>query len=224
MLALTCGWGGPSVGSLVVSPPSFLCLAIHGPTAEAHDLHTGQPGSFEAVMRALAKARAQGRPVLVVSRLTRSSCRSLVAVAERLAAYGVAGWAIVWPGVVRPAADTSRVVPRLGIAVPHALRAVQRAQQRGISVVIAGVPSCTLGPFAAQGLRPQAEGAPGGVYPGICDRCSARSGCPGVDRWYLDRFGPEELRPVPAVPRAALEPELAAGLAAAVRASEGTPS
>lgn len=208
----------------MVSPPSFLCLAIHGPTAEAHELHTGRPGSFEAAMQALAEARTQGRPVVVASRLTRSSCRSLVAVAERLAAHGVAGWAIVWPRVAQPVTSTSRVVPRLGIAVPHALRAVQRARQRGIPVVIAGVPSCTLGPFAAQGLRPGVEGAAAGVYPGICDRCSARPGCSGLDPWYLDRFGPEELRPVPAVARAPLDPELAAGLAAAVCTSEGAPS
>lgn len=199
-------------------PPSSLCLAIHGPTAPAHELHTGQPGDFERVMRALADARARGRRVLVASLLTRSSCRSLLALVDRLVAYDVAGWAIVWPGAeppIRP--EVSRIVPRLGIAVPHALRAVQRAQRRGLAVVLVGVPLCTLGPFAAQRLPPEAT-AGRGVHPEVCTACSARAQCPGVDRGYLDRFGPEELRPVPEVPAAPLGAPLAEELARAVLA------
>ena len=205
-----------------MSPPSELRLAIHGPTAAAHELHTGRPGSFEAVMRALGAARGQGQRVAVASWLTRSSCRSLVGLAERLAAHGVWGWAIAWPRIdARTEAAAARIVPRLGIAVPHALRAVQQAQRRGVAVGLWGVPLCVLGPYAAQRL-PDPEAA--GRYAAACEGCPARAECPGVDGWYLDRFGAEELRPVEPVPRAELAPARVRGLVGAVHAAEGVAS
>lgn len=202
--------------------PSSLCLAIHGPTPESHELHTGRPGDFERVMRALAGARAQRRPVVVVSWLTRSSCRSLVALVDRLVAYQVAGWAIVWPRVESPAPpEASRTVPRLGIAVPHALRAVQRAQRAAMAVAMVGVPLCTLGPFVTQRLP--VEGAAGrGAYPPVCAECPVRAQCPGVDPWYLDRFGSEELHAISGLAESSLAGAQAEDLARAVNEVAGS--
>ncbi len=168
-------------------------------------------------MRALAEARAQGRVVFVATRLTRSSCRSLVPLVDRLVAHGVAGWAVVWPTVDAADEATSRTVPRLGIAVPHALRAVQRAVRRGMPTVLVGVPRCTLGPFAVRRL-PQPRG--GGEHPEVCEGCAARTECPGVEPWYLDRFGDEELRATAASERAPLHAGIAEGLARAAERSE----
>jgi len=168
-------------------------------------------------MRALVEARAQGRSVLVATRLTRSSCRSLVSLVDRLVAHGVAGWAVVWPRVTVVDEAVSRTVPRLGIAVPHALRAVQRAVRRGLPTVLVGVPQCTLGPF---GVRRLAQPRGGGAFARVCDGCAARPECPGVEPWYLDRFGDEELRPVASSTRAPLDETLAEGLARAAQASE----
>jgi hypothetical protein len=195
-----------------VSRPSDLCLAIHGPTAACHELHAA-PGSFAAAVGALSEARAQGRRVWVASWLTRSSCRSLVALVDLLVGYGVAGWAIAWPRVHDvAAAGVARTVPRLGIAVPHALRAVERAARRGLPTVVVGAPSCVLGPFAAQGLRVGEAGA----FVAACDGCPSRTGCAGIEPWYLDRFGAQELRPVPAVMRGSWPEGVAEGLVAAV--------
>jgi len=181
----------------VSGPLEQLRVALHGPTAACHEQHAA-PGSFAATVEALARARAEGRRTTVASWITRSTCRSLVGLVELLAGHGVAAWVVVWPRVHDPAGPAvARTVSRLGIAVPHALRAVDRAIRRGsLPVAVVGVPSCVLGPFAAYGLRVGSAG----VYPAACEGCPSRSGCPGVDPWYLERFGAQELRPVPAVP------------------------
>lgn len=209
-----------------VSRLAALHVPLHGPTAACHELHAA-PGSFAAAMEALRGARTQGRPVIVSSWITRSTCRSLVALADRLAGLGVAGWALCWPRVrmqgmprgpgEEPAVApvVHRTVPRLGIAVPHALRAVARATERGLAVAVVGVPCCVLGPYAAHAAvhaavhaqaRAEADAHPDngrarGVYPAVCEGCPSRAGCDGVEPWYLARFGARELRPVPAVPR-----------------------
>jgi hypothetical protein len=197
----------------VVPGPSDLRLALHGPTAACHEQHAA-PGSFAAAVGALAGARARGQRAFVASWITRSSCRSLVELVDLLVGYGVAGWILAWPRVHDPAAAAvARTVPRLGIAVPHALRAVERAARRGPpAVAVVGVPSCVLGPFAAHRLRVGEAGA----YPAACEGCPSRAECPGVDPWYLERFGARELHPVAAVPRARIDEAVARQLAAAV--------
>lgn len=177
--------------------PSSLRLALHGPTAACHEQHAA-PGSFAAAMGMLVGARGRGRRVIVATWITRSTCRSLVGLVDLLVGHGAAGWVVAWPRVHDGAgAAVARTIPRLGIAVPHALRAVERATARGLPVAVAGVPSCALGPFAAQRVGV----GEAGVYVAVCEGCPAREGCPGIDPWYLERFGAGELRPVPVVPR-----------------------
>lgn len=194
-----------------------LIVAVHGPTAACHELHTGIPGSFEAAARALGRARAGGQRAIVGTWVTRSSCRSLAPLVDWMLGHRVAGWVLGWPRVTPSRADeAARTVPRLGIAIPHALRAVQRAQTRGMPVVLVGIPSCVLGPFAER-CGPAGEGG----FAEPCERCAARGGCSGIDPWYLDRFGAEELRPVEAIERRAAPPWLESSVEAVVTAMEG---
>lgn len=188
---------------------SSLRLALHGPSAACHEQHAA-PGSFAAAVGALAGAR--GQRVTVATWITRSSCRSLVGLVDLLVGHGAAGWVLAWPWV-RGAAGTAvaRAIPRLGIAVPHALRAVERATARGLSVAVVGVPCCALGPFAAHRLRV----GEAGVYPAPCEGCPSRAGCAGVDPWYVERFGARELHPVAMVPRATTSDAVLGELAAA---------
>lgn len=172
-------------------------LALHGPTAACHEQHAA-PGSFATAMGVLVAARGRGERVIVATWITRSTCRSLVELADLLVGHGAAGWVVAWPWVRGGAGEAvPRTIPRLGIAVPHALRAVERALARGLPVGVAGVPSCALGPFAAQ----RVQGSEAGAYPSVCEGCPSREGCPGLDPWYLARFGARELHPVPAVRR-----------------------
>lgn len=197
--------------SVVLRPPD-LCVAIHGPTAACHEQH-GAPGSFAAAVETISSARGHGRRVWVATWITRSNCRSLVALVDLLVGYRVAGWVTAWPrvhDVTGPA--LARTVPRIGIAVPHALRALERAARRGLAVGVAGVPSCALGPFAAYRLAMAGDTA----HPAACEGCPSRSECAGIEPWYLDRFGAGELRSTPAVVRAARAAGHEAGLAAAL--------
>ncbi|MCH9680540.1 MAG: hypothetical protein K0V04_03830 [Deltaproteobacteria bacterium] len=191
-----------------------LFLPLHGPTAACHDLHTGRPGSFSAAMRTLAEAREAGRTVLVWSWLTRSTCRSLVSLVDRLCSESVTGWAIVWPPGPSEGTVHSRTVSRLGIAVPHALRAIDRAHRRSLPARIHGVPLCALGPFAAWRTSGTAS-----EMAEVCEGCPSRPECPGVDPWYLARHGTGELRPTPLVPRDARGLEMSQRLERVVQAA-----
>jgi hypothetical protein len=180
-------------------------LSIHGPDARVHDWHTGAPGSFDASLRTLATARASGLRAVVVTVLTRSSFRVLAAMPRLLASRGVAAWCIDvprWRG--RAQTDADRVVPRLALALPFALHALDAAEALGLPAFVRGAPSCLLGPFASRALGDEPRG-----FADVCAACPSRDTCAGVDAPYLARFGAGELAPCPVVPRAKRHAELA---------------
>jgi len=175
-------------------------LSIHGADARVHDWHAGVAGAFDAALRTLAAARAAGLTVVVATVLTRSLFRVLAPMPRLLAARGASAWCIEvprWRG--RAAAGADRVVPRLALAMPFALHALDAAAALGLPAFVRGAPSCLLGPFAARALddaadEPRAFGA-------ACGSCPSRPSCAGVDPEYLARFGDAELAPCPAVAR-----------------------
>jgi hypothetical protein len=172
-------------------------LSLHGAEARVHDWHTGVAGSFEAAMRTLLAARAASLEVVVVTLLTRSSFRVLSPVPRLLASRGVAAWCIdvpVWRG--RAAAASDRVVPRLALALPFALHALDAAAKLGLPAFVRGAPSCLLGPFAAASLD-----APPRTFGPACSACASQASCTGVDAEYLARFGGDELSACAAVAR-----------------------
>ena len=174
-------------------------LSLHGAEARVHDWHTGAAGSFEAALRTLGAARASGLDVVVVTLLTRSSFRVLSGIPRLLASRGVAGWCVAvprWRG--RAATGSDQVVPRLALAVPFALHALDASAHLGLPAFIRGAPACLLGPFAARALAGEER-----AFAPACDACPARPSCVGLDAEYLARFGPQELtlaRPVAADP------------------------
>jgi hypothetical protein len=189
---------------LVASGLTDVHLSVHGATAPAHDYHTGVEGSFEQTLAGMARARSLGLRAVVVTVLTRSSCRGLAALPGFLHARGVAAWLVeVAAASGRAAAGFDRVVPRLGVALPFALHALSVAAKIGLPAWIRGAPLCLLGPFAARSLasEPRAHAAP-------CQHCPARPRCSGVDPMYLERFAGDELdgRRAPEAGEAGAEP------------------
>jgi hypothetical protein len=173
-------------------------LSIHGAEAAAHDWHAGVPGAFDASLRTMAAARAAGLDVVVATVLTRSSFRAIAPMPRMLASRGVAGWCIEiprWRG--RAAAGSDRIVPRLALALPFALHALDAAAGLGLPSFIRGAPACLLGPFAARAIdeRPPRAFAP------ACEECPSRQACDGVEPEYLARFGAAELGPCARVER-----------------------
>ncbi len=172
-------------------------LSIPGGVAAPHDYHTGVEGSFAAALAALAAARAAGLDVVVAPVLTRSNARGLGDLARLLAARGASAWCVAVPRVHGRALELfDRVVPRLGIATPFALHAIQLAGSLRLPAFVRGAPSCVLGPFARRALRDEPR-----AYADACGACPARPECPGVEPEYLARFVGDELSPCAAVPR-----------------------
>ena len=188
--------------ALVTAGLNDLHLSIHAPTAEAHDYHTGRPGSFAAILELLGRARRAGLTVVATTVITRSNLRELVKLPPLLKRHAVAGW-LLEP--VRPfgrAADGfARIVPRFGMAMPWACHGLEQARRHDLSAWIRGAPLCALGPFAASAL----DDEPRSYVDGPCSACPARERCPGIDPTYLDVFGTKEISPRPARPRAAYD-------------------
>ncbi len=194
-----------ALGALAGAGLTDVHLSIHGASAEVHDHHTGRPGSFEAACRTLGESRRLGMPAIVTTVLTRSSYRVIADLPVFLSSRGVAAWCIE---TVRTAGRAvrafDRIVPRLALAIPFALHALDSARTRGLDAWIRGAPSCLLGPFASAALDlapsgPASAAAASRAYGAPCGRCGARALCPGVDAQYLARFGDDELRPRDAV-------------------------
>ncbi len=164
-------------------------VSLHAAEAPAHDFHTGIEGSFAAALEGIDAARAVGLTVVASTVLTRSNYRVINDLPRLLGSHGIAAWCVWVPRVAGRASElTDRVVPRLAIALPSALQAIDGALKRRIPAWIAGAPLCLLGPFASVALMdgPRAYGA-------VCDGCPSRARCSGVDAWYLARFGGDEL-------------------------------
>jgi organic radical activating enzyme len=180
---------------LVAAGLSDLQLSIHGPSAAAHDYHSGRTGSFDALIELMSWAQRAAITTVATTALTRSNFRELPQLPPALKRRGVAGW-MIQP--VRPygrAADNfARVVPRFGMALPYALHALELARRHDLSAWIRGAPLCALGPFAATAVAEPADDARR-VYPEPCRACPARARCPGVDPLYLEVFDAKELSP-----------------------------
>jgi hypothetical protein len=186
-----------ALASLAAAGVAGLVLALHGARREVHDWHAGA-GAFDAALAALTAARSHGIEATVVTDLSRSNARVLGELPPLLRARGVRRWELRWPDASAPGDErwTARV-PRLGLGVPAALAALDRARRMGLEAWLRGVPLCAAGPFASRVL-PSAPRA----YGTRCEGCAARARCAGVDATYLARFGEGELRTLSETPDA----------------------
>lgn len=189
-------------------------LSLHGGEPAVHDFHTGVEGSFAQLLAGMRAARAHGLSVAVTTVLTRSNHRVLAALPRLLSTQGAAGWLVTVPRVAGRAVENfDRLVPRLGLALPFALHAMELARRLNLPAFIRGAPLCALGPYAARAL-PE---SPGRAFGAPCEGCAAKEACPGVDPAYLHRFRGDELSP-----RAPEKAQLAPGEAALARMFVGT--
>ena len=179
----------PFTASLAAAGLTDVHVTLLGGEASVHDYHTGVEGSFRALVAGIGVLRGRGVQVVASTVITRSNHRVLNALPPLLASRGVSAWQVTAPLIAgRAVAAMDRVVPRLALAVPYALHAIDAAQKQGVRGFVGGVPSCLLGPFVARSLPSEPR-----AYAPQCDGCAARPTCPGVDKTYLARFGHEEL-------------------------------
>lgn len=169
-----------------------LQTSVLGATAAVHDYHTEVAGSFAQTMAGLAAARAAGLTVTVATVLTRSNFRVLADVPRLLSTRGVAAWGLFVPHVAGALGGVfDRVYPRLGLAMPFALHALEGARALRMPAFTVGAPLCLLGPLATRAL--DGVEAPRAFAQSPCGECGLRAECPGVDAAYLARFEGDEL-------------------------------
>lgn len=184
-------------------------LSVHGPSAVAHDYHTGREGSLDVLWAGASAAVRAGLPVVVTTVLTRSSYRQLEEMPTLLRARGIAAWHLAVPIARGRLQDNfDRVYPRLGMALPFALRAMQLAQRSQLPTYLSGAPLCLLGPLASRAIR-TLDPIESRAFHARCEGCAARPQCPGVEPLYLARFDGDELRPREDVPKNADDEALA---------------
>jgi hypothetical protein len=177
--------------SLATAGLTDVHLSIHGAENAVHDYHTGVPESLAETLGGLAAARASELEVVVATILTRSNFRALGGLPRLLSSRGVAGWLISVPRAGgRLSGSFDRIMPRLGLALPFALSALEAGEVLGLDVWIAGAPRCLLGPFARWSLPDTPR-----AFAADCDGCPERQECAGLDATYLDRFGGDEVSP-----------------------------
>lgn len=172
---------------------SAVHLSVHGADAAVHDYHTDRDGSFDRLWTASAAARAASLQVVATTVLTRSNFRSLSELPILLSARGVAAWHVAVPlARGRAAEHFDRVMPRLALALPFALHALEVARKLGLPAYVSGAPSCLLGPFASRAITTDDDAAR--AFHARCEACPARRACSGLDPTYLARFDGDELR------------------------------
>ncbi|MEZ4399489.1 MAG: hypothetical protein R3B06_05700 [Kofleriaceae bacterium] len=171
--------------------PAAAARFVLAGTAAAHDYHVGADGAYAAALDAIATARAAGAGIEIETPLSRSTYRLLAAMPAELRARGAARWRLrVLSDTDVDDASRARLVPRLAMALPHALHAATRAQRAGLPTVIVDAPRCLLGTLAEVGVVERERG-----HPAPCLTCTVRPACAGVDPGYVARFGTDELRP-----------------------------
>jgi hypothetical protein len=191
----TNGWALAEAGraaALAAAGLTDVHLSVHGAEARVHDWHAGRSGAFDRAMQAMTAACAARLEVVVATVLTRSTFRVLAPMPRLLASRGARAWCIEvtrWRGSAARRADS--VVPRLALALPFALHAMDAAGALGLPAFVRGAPSCLLGPFAARAIEPAADHRRS--FGEACATCAARPACAGVDAEYLARFGESEL-------------------------------
>lgn len=184
------GLDATRIDALARAGMTDLHLPLYGVSAAVHDYHDGS-GGFDALVAAIAAARARSVTTVVTTPLTRSNARVLGEVPAWLMMRAVAAWAVAVPrtGGARTVAF-DRVYPRLALALPYALHAIEQARRAALPAWVRGAPACLLGPYAARSLPAEPMD-----YGPMCEACPARARCPGVDTVYLARFNADELSP-----------------------------
>lgn len=186
-------WSRGDWGVLATRSPRAVVFALEDATPAGHD-HVHGEGDHARTMLALRDVLDAGLRTIVTSTLTRSSARSIGALARELTRLRVTGWCV---SLTRPddATSAAAVVPSLGVTMPHVLRGAELASRGGVATFLSGFPRCVLGPYARWEITRStiARGAP-------CDACHAREGCAGLTTIHRARFGSRELRTLDAKP------------------------
>jgi MoaA/NifB/PqqE/SkfB family radical SAM enzyme len=119
--------------------------ALHGHTAALHDYLTRAPGSFGQTVAGIRNLKDLGQIVLSNSVVTRPNFRNLPELASLLVALGVDQFQLAFVHPVGTAGEFFyTIVPRMAMAAPFIMRALDVGLARSIPVCTEAVPYCML--------------------------------------------------------------------------------
>ena len=135
---------------LVAAGATEFSPALHGHVAALHDHLTGAPGAFAQTVTGIRHLKAMGRFVLTNSVVTRSSYRHLPELARLLVSLGVDQFQLAFVHPVGTAATLfDSVVPRMELAAPYLMAALQVGLDSGRRAYTEAVPPCVLPGYEA---------------------------------------------------------------------------
>jgi predicted dehydrogenase/pyruvate-formate lyase-activating enzyme len=210
-----------SNGVLLDSPQRVQALAGAGLTNAFISLHahdealsrvlTQKDGDFARTVRAV-KALLDAGIVVALNHVITARNHPFLPRFIELCHREFQGRALISFAFVTPqykALEDLAQVPRLSDVRPALMRALWRAYELGLRVVVGsrqGVPPCLLGEFQAWSditrvqHEAQAEDAPQKTQGHGCAKCRYVNLCTGLWRPYADRYGTDELTPVEGPP------------------------
>jgi MoaA/NifB/PqqE/SkfB family radical SAM enzyme len=190
--------------------------ALHGHTAELHDLLTCGKGSFSQTVRAIRNLKELGQYVMTNSVITRANYRNLPDLAALLVNLGVDQYQFAF---VHPLGSASEhftsVVPRFALAEPYVKRGLDVGLRAGRRVMTEAIPYCFMQgyePYVAERIIPRTKIMEGhltiadytehrlteGKAKGPrCGECAFNPVCEGPWHEYPDQYGWDEFDPRP---------------------------
>ncbi len=183
-------------------------VSLHAHDEALSQRLTQKLGDFARTVRAIGLLADAGVETAINHVITAANFRFLPHFAsfvhERFGGRVYISFAFVTPQY--KALENLDLLPRMSEVVPHLERAMLRSAELGQPFGVGsrqGIPPCQLGAFQAWsdvfGLmnEAQTEDAPQKQLGPACDRCRFNMACTGLWKPYADRYGFDELEPVP---------------------------
>jgi MoaA/NifB/PqqE/SkfB family radical SAM enzyme len=185
--------------------------ALHGHTAELHDLLTCSEGSFRQTVKSIRNLKELGQYVLTNSVITRANYRTLPELASLLVGLGVDQFQLAFVHPLGTASEKfTEVVPRMSLLEPYVKQALSIGLNAGRRVMTEAIPYCFMEgyePYIAERIMPhtkifeghvtiadytehrltegKAKGPP-------CEACAFKGMCEGPWREYPEHYGWDE--------------------------------
>ncbi|MEW6203382.1 MAG: radical SAM protein [bacterium] len=198
-----------------------ICLSLHGPTAEIHDLLTASKRSYDQVRAAMDNLAELGRRFSTSTVITRPGAPHLPELARLLLSYHPLRMIFSYPNVVGNALDNfDTIVPIYTETMRFAVESIELARQDEVMMTIGQAPFCVMEGYESYAdilywggqlkrvvrkfkAREVEDGrvvdvhGKGKVKKPFCRQCRYWYICEGMEYQYEKRVGAGELTAIP---------------------------
>ncbi|RLI96505.1 MAG: hypothetical protein DRO96_02945 [Candidatus Aenigmatarchaeota archaeon] len=189
--------------------------ALHGPTAEIHEIQTRAPGSFAQTVQGIKNLVELDQYVMTNSVVTKYNYKSLPELAELLIKLGVDQFQLAFVHPVGNAwKNFDKVVPRKSDVKPYIHRALDIGKNSGVRMMVEAFPFCFMRgyeKYCSELFMPRGEVRDAELVIKDFDRWRKESGkakfegckkckfdliCEGPWKEYPQKYGWDEFKPV----------------------------